>query len=113
MTRRRALILSALTLVLGGVAATGQTVPAVGTVVEGRYLGHWHDGRPLHETIRVIGPDLITMERHGSSALPVPFHRTAPGIFTSASGSTLTVVTPTRLLWTDGAGGAIVTYRHD
>ena len=76
----------------------------------GLYRGEWPDGRILTETLRVIGPDMITLQRQGYSTPPLPFRRTSLAQFRNANGSTLTVETPTRLRWTNSGGGNVVIY---
>jgi len=77
---------------------------------EGTYLGYWHDGRALFETVAVISPDLLTLTRHDHTAQPVAFLRVAPGRYRAAGGHMLTVLSPTALRWQDTAGGEPVIY---
>ena len=88
--------------------ATRTAQAAQAGVTPGTYLGQWSDGRALRNSVRVIGPDMITLQRQGYSTPPVPYHRIAQDRFQSGNGNSLTVITATRLRWTNASGTSVI-----
>ena len=114
-TRRQMLCLPALLMALPAKAdllpshpATRSTQATGAGVTPGTYLGQWSDGSALRNTLRVISPDMITLQRQGYSTPPVPYHRIAQDRFQSGTGNSLTVVDPTRLRWTNSSGVGVI-----
>ncbi|WP_323771252.1 hypothetical protein [Antarctobacter sp.] len=79
-------------------------------LVSGTYVGHWRDGPPLVETVQMVTPDMITLQRHNYASSPVTLRLVAPGVFRDRDGNLLTLVSATRLIWTDRQGQTTVTY---
>jgi hypothetical protein len=79
-------------------------------LVSGTFVGHWHDGRPMLETIQMVTPDMITMQRHSYSSSPVTFRLIDAGVFRDRDGNILTLVSATRIRWTDKHGRNTVTF---
>ena len=112
-----ALAAAEIALPVGGIGAeTGpQTAAQVlqartAGFVPGDYTAHWEDGRELVDTILILSPDLITLQRQGSSGAPQTFQRIDAGLFRNSAGATLTVLTPTELVWADATGEISVLY---
>lgn len=89
--------------------ATRSVPEAQGGLIQGTYLGQWTDGQELRQILRVIGPDMITLQRQGYSSPPVPYQRVARDRFQNSTGNSLIVLADTRLSWTSSRG-VIVTY---
>jgi hypothetical protein len=85
-----------------------RTIAAQAGITGGTYLGHWTDGQELRQILRVIGPDMITLQRQGYSSPPVPYHRIAQDRFQSGNGNSLTVISATRLRWTNANGTSVI-----
>ncbi|WP_306044989.1 hypothetical protein [Nioella sp. MMSF_3534] len=85
-----------------------RTIAAQAGITGGTYLGQWADGQELRQILRVIGPDLITLQRQGYSSPPVPYHRIALDRFQSGNGNSLTVISATRLRWTNANGTGVI-----
>ncbi|WP_417210011.1 hypothetical protein [Antarctobacter sp.] len=79
-------------------------------LVSGTYVGQWRDGPPLVETVQMVTPDMITLQRHSYASSPVTFRLVAPGVFRDRDGNLLTLVSATRLIWTDRQGQTAVTF---
>ncbi len=79
-------------------------------VVSGVYTGQWRDGRILIQTVTMITPDMITLQRHAYSSSPVTYRRAQPDLFRDRNGNTLTLIGAERLIWRDGAARNEVTY---
>ncbi|MGP6089807.1 hypothetical protein [Antarctobacter jejuensis] len=123
MCHRRSIALCCL-LALSGLPAWSETVGtnsapvgdgpsmdiAQQALVSGRYSGQWHDGRTLAQTIVMITPDMITLQRHAYSSTPVTFRRVEPDLFRDRDGNTLTLIDPERVIWRDRAGDLSVVY---
>ena len=77
-------------------------------ITPGTYSGQWSDGSDLRTILRVIGPDMITQQRRGYSSPPVPYQRVTADRFQSGSGSSVTVVTSTRLRWINANGTSVI-----
>jgi hypothetical protein len=88
--------------------ATGTTPVEQAGLTPGTYLGQWTDGQVLRQILRVIGPDMITLQRQGYSSPPVPYHRIALDRFQSGNGNSLTVISATRLRWTNFNGTGVI-----
>lgn len=115
MTRRLIVLLFALIPALPTRADLLPAQPAGRTtqvasagITPGTYLGQWSDGRELRNTLRVISPDMITLQRQGYSTAPLPYHRIGPTRFQSGTGNNLTVLGPARLRWTNAAGISVI-----
>ncbi|MGI3183587.1 hypothetical protein [Nioella aestuarii] len=113
--RRQLLFLPALLWTLPATADLIPTHPATSTVLPmqtgitpGTYLGQWSDGSDLRNILRVIGPDMITLQRQGYSSPPVPYQRVAEDRFQSGTGHTVTMLSPTRLRWTSPGGISVI-----
>lgn len=114
-TRRHLLLLPVLLWALPAQAdllpshPASRSTPVAGTgITPGTYLGHWSDGSALRNTLRVIGPDMITLQRLGYSSQPVPYLRIAQNLFRSDTGNVLAVLGPTRLRWTNTDGTSVI-----
>jgi hypothetical protein len=81
-----------------------------GVLVSGLYSGQWGDGRTMVETVQMVTPDMITLQRHVYSSSPVTFRRVEAGLFRDRQGNTLTLLSATRIRWTDSGGRHSVTF---
>lgn len=89
-------------------SATRSADTAETGITPGTYLGQWSDGSELRNILRVIGPDMVTLQRQGYSSPPVPYQRIAQDRFQSGNGNSLTVIGATRLRWTNANGTSVI-----
>lgn len=81
--------------------------------VSGTYAADWPEGQRLIVTIQMVTPDLITLQRHSYSSLPVAFRRVDKRLFRDRKGNSLSLQSPTRMTWTDRNQETSVTFRRE
>ena len=82
-------------------------------LVSGQYAAEWPEGHRLVVTIQMVTPDLITLQRHSYSSVPVTFRRVDKGVFRDRQGNSLSLQGPARLTWTDPTQEISVTFQRE